>query len=185
MCTLVMLDRMHEVCAFETPPPKVCSHLFFCVCVCPCVCTHGLTWDVCVHATRTPSAARASNQTSSAYVQRADGTYALPTDARGVAGMLGNITSGTVFRDTLLLTQLAQATCVKTEAESYRRLQSDCVGGGCTMLSLYWMADDLWPAATKVLVGSGARAILCEGRVWVVRPRLCQQVVLIHDMMKT
>ena len=65
---------------------------------------------------------------------------------------------GTVFRDTLLLTQLSQAQCVKTEAEKYRRLQSDCggqaggvvdSGGGCTAVLLYWMSADLWPGATK------------------------------------
>lgn len=51
------------------------------------------------------------------------------------------------------MTQLAQAYCVKTEAEHYRRLQSDCAPGspegGCTMGSLFWMANAMWDGAEK------------------------------------
>ena len=92
------------------------------------------------------AAARAANQTSSAYTRRSDGTYSLPTDARGLAAMLaqapGGPAAGVVFRDVLLLTQLAQAQCVTTEASKYRRIQTECPRGGtggCTMVSLYWM----------------------------------------------
>lgn len=147
------------------------------------------------------AAARAANATSTAYTRRADGSYALPTDAAGLGPMLTRpdgpgLAAGTVFRDTLLLTQLAQAQCVTVEAEKYRRIQSECPpggDGGCTMVSsasaivmraghsagvavqqtqapptpthppthhpplppralqvsLYWMAADLWVAATK------------------------------------
>ena len=58
--------------------------------------------------------------------------------------------TGTTFRNTLLLTQLSHAACLRTEAEAYRRGQSQCdSAGGCTAVLLYWMAADLWPGATK------------------------------------
>ena len=103
------------------------------------------------------TAARASNATSTVLVPRSDGTFTLPTDATGWAGLLQGrggpgLANGTVLRDTLLLTQLSQAYCVKVETEKYRRLQSECGqgdGGGCTAIALYWMSADSWPAATK------------------------------------
>lgn len=103
------------------------------------------------------AAARASGATTQAYVRRSDGTFALPTDALGIVPMMSayggvGAVRGTVFRDTLFLTQLSQAEIVKTEAEKYRRIQSECPpggAGGCTSTMLYWMSADLWPAATK------------------------------------
>ena len=101
--------------------------------------------------------ARANGMTSVAYTRRFDGTYALPTDALGIVPMMSLYDGvgpirGTIFRDTLLLTQLSQALSIKIEAEKYRRIQSECgqgSGGGCTSTYLYWMSADLWPAATK------------------------------------
>ena len=99
--------------------------------------------------------ARAAGMTSTAYTRRADGTFSLPTDALGIVPMMsayggGGAVRGTVFRDTLLLTQFSHAACLRTEAESYRRAQSECdAAGGCTAVILYWMAADIWPAATK------------------------------------
>jgi hypothetical protein len=103
--------------------------------------------------------ARAAGATSAAYTPRADGTFALPTDALGIVPMMsalggGGAARGTVFRDTLFLTQISHAACLRTEAESYRRGQSSCAadGVGCTSTILYWMANELWPAATKASI---------------------------------
>jgi hypothetical protein len=101
-------------------------------------------------------AARAANTTSQVYTRRSDGTFILPTDALGIVPLMsafGGVGSqvGTIFRDTLFMTQVSHAACLKTEAESYRREQSSCQkdGQGCTSTMLYWMANELWPAATK------------------------------------
>jgi hypothetical protein len=105
------------------------------------------------------AAARAAGATSITYTPRADGTFALPTDALGIVPFMsalggGGAARGTIFRDTVLLTQLSHAACLRAEAESYRRGQSSCAvdGEGCTSTLLYWMADELWPAATKASV---------------------------------
>ena len=111
------------------------------------------------------TAARQAGQTSTAFSRRADGSYALPTDAAGVPAMLalapGGVAAGAAFRDQLHASQLAQAQCVKTEAEHYRRSEGGCVddplGAGCAMVSLVWMAADLWPGATKGSVEWGGR----------------------------
>nr|XP_013006030.1 LOW QUALITY PROTEIN: beta-mannosidase [Cavia porcellus] len=51
------------------------------------------------------------------------------------------------FRDTLFLTQVTQAQCIKTETEFYRRSRSEIVAGeGHTMGALYWQLNDIWPA---------------------------------------
>jgi len=98
-------------------------------------------------------AARSANATSQSYTRRRDGTFTLPTDALGIVPMMGSDpTMGAIFRDTLFLTQISHAACLKTEAEAYRRQQSSCARGqghGCTSTILFWMASDLWPAATK------------------------------------
>lgn len=125
------------------------------------------------------SEARRTGSTLSEYTVKNDGTVTLPKDVLGIPYLAqymldqwrGNpetrngFTAGyssfsdpfealsnlTVFMDTLWMTQIAQATCVKTEAEKYRRIQNECGNDtlGCTMGSLYWMANDPWPAATK------------------------------------
>jgi len=102
------------------------------------------------------NAARSANMTSQNYLLRADGTYELPTDALGIVPMMSaygglGAQRGTIFRDTVFMTQVSHAACLKTEAESYRRGQSSCEidGEGCTSTLLYWMANELWPAATK------------------------------------
>uniref|UniRef100_A0A8D1NIK7 Beta-mannosidase n=1 Tax=Sus scrofa TaxID=9823 RepID=A0A8D1NIK7_PIG len=51
------------------------------------------------------------------------------------------------FKDTLYLTQVMQAQCVKTETEFYRRSRSEIVDGkGQTMGALYWQLNDIWQA---------------------------------------
>uniref|UniRef100_A0A8C9VF12 beta-mannosidase n=1 Tax=Scleropages formosus TaxID=113540 RepID=A0A8C9VF12_SCLFO len=49
------------------------------------------------------------------------------------------------YRDTLYLTQVMQAECVKAQTEFYRRSRSDIVEGqGHTMGALYWQLNDIW-----------------------------------------
>ncbi|KAI4572553.1 hypothetical protein MJG53_006053 [Ovis ammon polii x Ovis aries] len=51
------------------------------------------------------------------------------------------------FKDTLYLTQVMQAQCVKTETEFYRRSRNEIVDGkGHTMGALYWQLNDIWQA---------------------------------------
>ncbi|XP_061020300.1 beta-mannosidase isoform X1 [Dama dama] len=51
------------------------------------------------------------------------------------------------FKDTLYLTQVMQAQCVKTETEFYRRSRNEIVSGkGHTMGALYWQLNDVWQA---------------------------------------
>ena len=105
-------------------------------------------------ASSVAATARAANATSRAYLQRPDGSFILPTDALGIPAMLagapGGVVGGATFFDQVLLSQFSHAACLATEAEHYRRSQSDATGGGGgTMVSLYWMAADFWPGATK------------------------------------
>uniref|UniRef100_A0A4X2JVA0 beta-mannosidase n=1 Tax=Vombatus ursinus TaxID=29139 RepID=A0A4X2JVA0_VOMUR len=52
-----------------------------------------------------------------------------------------------MFKDTLYLTQVMQAQCIKTETEFYRRSQNEIVHGqGHTMGALYWQLNDIWQA---------------------------------------
>ncbi|KAI1887421.1 hypothetical protein AGOR_G00190120 [Albula goreensis] len=49
------------------------------------------------------------------------------------------------YRDTLYLTQVMQAQCVKTQTEYYRRSRSEIIQGqGQTMGALYWQLNDIW-----------------------------------------
>lgn len=50
------------------------------------------------------------------------------------------------FADTLFLTQVNQAYCIKTETEHYRRIryEGNATVGGYTMGTLYWQANDQW-----------------------------------------
>ncbi|XP_033869509.2 beta-mannosidase isoform X1 [Acipenser ruthenus] len=49
------------------------------------------------------------------------------------------------FKDTLFLTQVMQAQCIKTETEFYRRSRSEILDGkGHTMGALYWQLNDIW-----------------------------------------
>ncbi|KAB0343320.1 hypothetical protein FD754_020246 [Muntiacus muntjak] len=51
------------------------------------------------------------------------------------------------FKDTLYLTQVMQAQCVKAETEFYRRSRNEIVSGkGHTMGALYWQLNDIWQA---------------------------------------
>ncbi|XP_074547334.1 beta-mannosidase [Halichoeres trimaculatus] len=51
------------------------------------------------------------------------------------------------FTDTLYITQVMQAQCVKAQTEFYRRSQSEIIEGkGHTMGALYWQLNDIWQA---------------------------------------
>ena len=75
------------------------------------------------------SAARAANQTSTAYTRRPDGTFLLPTDALGIAGMMTTaggpgLADGTTFRDSLFLTQVAQVSSANQRVIPVQYLQA-------------------------------------------------------------
>ncbi|XP_029586871.1 beta-mannosidase [Salmo trutta] len=49
------------------------------------------------------------------------------------------------YKDTLYITQVMQAQCVKVQTEFYRRSQSEVIEGkGHTMGALYWQLNDIW-----------------------------------------
>lgn len=54
------------------------------------------------------------------------------------------------FRHSILMTQFMQGVCIKNEAEHYRRIRDECdaASSGCTMGTLYWQANDIWPGAS-------------------------------------
>ncbi|KAG8519394.1 Beta-mannosidase, partial [Galemys pyrenaicus] len=62
------------------------------------------------------------------------------------------------FKDTIYLTQVVQAQCVKTETEFYRRSRSEVVRGeGHTMGALYWQLNDIWPAPSWASLEYGGK----------------------------
>ncbi|KAM4834229.1 beta-mannosidase [Thomomys bottae] len=63
-----------------------------------------------------------------------------------------------VFKDTIYLTQVMQAQCVKTETEFYRRSRNEIVGGeGHTMGALYWQLNDIWQAPSWASLEYGGK----------------------------
>ncbi|XP_066430061.1 beta-mannosidase isoform X2 [Eleutherodactylus coqui] len=62
------------------------------------------------------------------------------------------------FHDTLYLTQVMQAQCVKLQTEFYRRSQSEIVNGrGFTMGALYWQLNDIWQAPSWSSIEYGGK----------------------------
>ncbi|XP_074621732.1 beta-mannosidase-like [Acropora palmata] len=62
------------------------------------------------------------------------------------------------YKDTLYLTQVTQAQCMKVETEHYRRLQSHLVKGeGKTMGTIYWQLNSIWQAPTWSSLEYGGR----------------------------
>ncbi|KAK2826701.1 hypothetical protein Q5P01_020915 [Channa striata] len=62
------------------------------------------------------------------------------------------------FKDTLYITQVAQAQCVKTQTEFYRRSRSEIVDGeGHTMGALYWQLNDIWQAPSWSSIEFGGK----------------------------
>ncbi|XP_072220835.1 beta-mannosidase [Leuresthes tenuis] len=62
------------------------------------------------------------------------------------------------FTDTLYITQVMQAQCVKTQTEFYRRSQSEIIDGkGHTMGALYWQLNDIWQAPSWSSIEFGGK----------------------------
>ncbi|XP_049642489.1 beta-mannosidase [Suncus etruscus] len=62
------------------------------------------------------------------------------------------------LRDTIYLTQVMQAQCVKSETEFYRGSRSELESGrGHTMGALYWMLSDIWPAPSWASLEHGGK----------------------------
>nr|XP_020459774.1 beta-mannosidase isoform X2 [Monopterus albus] len=62
------------------------------------------------------------------------------------------------FADTLYITQVMQAQCVKTQTEFYRRSQSEIIEGkGHTMGALYWQLNDIWQAPSWSSIEFGGK----------------------------
>ncbi|XP_068195746.1 beta-mannosidase isoform X2 [Antennarius striatus] len=62
------------------------------------------------------------------------------------------------FTDTLYITQVMQAQCVKSQTEFYRRSRSEIVEGkGHTMGALYWQLNDIWQAPSWSSIEFGGK----------------------------
>ncbi|KAL1772180.1 beta-mannosidase isoform X1 [Sigmodon hispidus] len=62
------------------------------------------------------------------------------------------------FKDTIYLTQVVQAQCIKTETEFYMRSRSEIVNGeGHTMGALYWQLNDIWQAPSWASLEYGGK----------------------------
>ncbi|XP_047010242.2 beta-mannosidase isoform X2 [Ictalurus punctatus] len=62
------------------------------------------------------------------------------------------------YQDTIYITQVMQAQCVKAQTEFYRRSQSDIVKGeGHTMGTLYWQLNDIWQAPSWSSIEFGGK----------------------------
>lgn len=62
------------------------------------------------------------------------------------------------FRDTIYITQVMQAQCVKIQTEFYRRSRSIIIDGkGHTMGALYWQLNDIWQGPSWSSVEFGGK----------------------------
>uniref|UniRef100_A0A8D2KZJ9 Beta-mannosidase n=1 Tax=Varanus komodoensis TaxID=61221 RepID=A0A8D2KZJ9_VARKO len=62
------------------------------------------------------------------------------------------------FQQTIYLTQIMQAQCIKSETEFYRRSQSEIINGeGRTMGALYWQLNDIWQAPSWASLEYGGK----------------------------
>ncbi|XP_019953631.2 beta-mannosidase isoform X1 [Paralichthys olivaceus] len=62
------------------------------------------------------------------------------------------------FTDTLYISQVMQAQCVKTQTEFYRRSRTEIVEGkGHTMGALYWQLNDIWQAPSWSSIEFGGK----------------------------
>uniref|UniRef100_A0A3B1KAL9 Beta-mannosidase n=1 Tax=Astyanax mexicanus TaxID=7994 RepID=A0A3B1KAL9_ASTMX len=62
------------------------------------------------------------------------------------------------YKDSIYITQVMQAQCVKTQTEFYRRSQSDIVDSkGHTMGALYWQLNDIWQAPSWSSIEFGGK----------------------------
>uniref|UniRef100_A0A8C6SKE6 Beta-mannosidase n=1 Tax=Neogobius melanostomus TaxID=47308 RepID=A0A8C6SKE6_9GOBI len=62
------------------------------------------------------------------------------------------------YTDTLYITQVMQAQCVKAQTEFYRRSRSEVIEGkGLTMGALYWQLNDIWQAPSWSSIEFGGK----------------------------
>lgn len=62
------------------------------------------------------------------------------------------------FTDTLYITQVMQAQCVKAQTEFYQRSRSEIIEGkGHTMGALYWQLNDIWQAPSWSSIEFGGK----------------------------
>ncbi|XP_028824321.1 beta-mannosidase isoform X2 [Denticeps clupeoides] len=62
------------------------------------------------------------------------------------------------YKDTLYMTQVMQAECVKKQTEFYRRSRSEIIDGkGHTMGALYWQLNDIWQGASWSSIEFGGK----------------------------
>lgn len=62
------------------------------------------------------------------------------------------------FKDTIYLTQITQAQCIKAQTEFYRRSRNEIVNGkGHTMGALYWQLNDIWQAPSWASLEYGGK----------------------------
>ncbi|XP_008311995.1 beta-mannosidase [Cynoglossus semilaevis] len=62
------------------------------------------------------------------------------------------------FTDTIYITQVMQAQCIKTQTEFYRRSQTEIIEGkGQTMGALYWQLNDIWQAPSWSSIEFGGK----------------------------
>lgn len=62
------------------------------------------------------------------------------------------------YIDTLYITQVMQAQCVKAQTEFYRRSRSEIIKGkGLTMGALYWQLNDIWQAPSWSSIEFGGK----------------------------
>lgn len=62
------------------------------------------------------------------------------------------------YSDTLYITQVMQAQCVKTQTEFYRRSRSEIIEGeGHTMGALYWQLNEIWQAPSWSSIEFGGK----------------------------
>uniref|UniRef100_A0A8C1P6P8 Beta-mannosidase n=1 Tax=Cyprinus carpio TaxID=7962 RepID=A0A8C1P6P8_CYPCA len=76
------------------------------------------------------------------------------------------------YRDTIYITQVMQAQCVKIQTEFYRRSRSDIVEGkGHTMGTLYWQLNDIWQGPSWSSVG---QMISPHNHIFLSSPRYAE-----------
>lgn len=62
------------------------------------------------------------------------------------------------YTDTLYITQVMQAQCIKAQTEFYRRSRSEVIEGkGLTMGALYWQLNDIWQAPSWSSIEFGGK----------------------------
>jgi beta-mannosidase len=63
------------------------------------------------------------------------------------------------WKDTLWMSQVYQAVCMRSETEHFRRHKSrlDAQGRGLTAGAIYWQLNDIWPGASWSSIEYGGK----------------------------